>query len=1211
MAGFSLDEVRETYAADMTSFVGAIDTAAQALLSAQALSLGVPRANNGNSLFEALASYGHAIYGSSSLIGLQSMMSVSHALEDMASRGHEALAQLEAQVSQVRGLANLCETSASALRAMLELELQGKSDEARAIAATVVPRIASAVAPLPAAPGPEAAASEDAAREFDFEDDPPPPSADVNAELRGVFRDEVQTFVVTLQQQLRTLAAHPDDAVTAARVERTYHTLKGAAATVGLQEVAELASTLQSRFEDVADGRAEITPSLLGETLRLTNRLLRATELPEITLELSRPETAEADRSRTFFLHEARQIAAEAAALTDALASAGPERRVVLAKQLRRLFHGLKGSALVLGDHQVADLAVVLDGHAQAVEIGALRTALAALQTMIGTGAGSLADEVPQPASSALDERASAPISSAALGASTLPLRHPAPVTVGDDRELWDAFLQESQELLEAIDRHVFALEGSPTPRLPLQALFGVVHTLKGATSSVGLAPTAKVLHQLEDLLEQMTDAPEPTPLKHLVTLVLAAQAEVRLNLRQVTARTPGAALVVDSSQATFASWAAQVLAGGLERTSASSRPSDAAPTDDDVTDRRYLRVSAERLDELMNLAGELVVNRSRLLNRVGSLKSLHHQLGDTRRALFTRVDDFRRQYEFANLGGERRAPVAVASAPTARGYAGFSELELDRYDDVHILARSLAEVADDLTEMDGQIARELNQIHEDSDSFSFVVSRLQNEVTRTRMVSVDTLFARLRLPIRDAADQQTKAVEVRLSENEVSIDKTIVDALYKPMLHLVRNAVFHGLEPAAERVKAGKPESGKIELRARQEAGQIVIEIADDGRGLDLAALKEQGVRQGLISSDVPLDDPAVKELVFAPRLSTAASVGAVAGRGVGGEVVKRAVERLNGHIRVETTAGRGTVFSITLPMTLLITPALLFKSGGATWAVPLFFAERIIELEDREMVDVLGASQLKVGDRFVPVRRLETIFGQPHAPRIGPVVVLRIGDRRLAVQVDSLLVREEVVVKNMGQLLQGHPLFAGVTLRGDGSLVLILDVPGLMDHERVSDGQTRAPRPSTPASEVVLEAEPLTPEPAPSVALARPRVLFVDDSLSVRKVAERALLELGVEVTLAVDGRDALEKLRASAFDLIFTDLEMPRMHGFDLIREVRFLPQFRELPVVVISSRSGSKHQEQARSLGATEYLNKPFTPQVLEAVLARLLRFTKGA
>jgi chemosensory pili system protein ChpA (sensor histidine kinase/response regulator) len=425
-------------------------------------------------------------------------------------------------------------------------------------------------------------------------------------------------------------------------------------------------------------------------------------------------------------------------------------------------------------------------------------------------------------------------------------------------------------------------------------------------------------------------------------------------------------------------------------------------------------------------------------------------------------------------------------------------------------------------------------------------------------------------------------------------------------MLHLVRNAVSHGIEAPGVRIAAGKPAHGTVTLRARQELGQIVVEIGDDGAGLDLERLRERGAAMGLVAHDTPLDDPRIRELVFVHGLSTHVGTDAVAGRGVGCDVVRRAIDRLNGSLRVDSVRHRNTVFAITLPVTLAISRALLVRHAGDTFAVPLYFTERIIDVHEFELVESAGQRRIDIDGAFVPVRPLGDFVSGPTSPD-GPILLLQVGNQRLVVQVDAVVTQEEVVVKSLGPLLRGHPMFAGVTIRGTGETVLILDVPSMADSAL---GRGTPARPAVPPVR-------RTPEPAPAPAIAPPaaapappadldrplRVLFVDDSVSVRKVAERALRALGVEVTLAGDGIDALDKLRSGPFDLVFTDLEMPRMHGYELIRELRFVPAYRTLPVVVVTSRSGKKHRDEAQSVGASEYLTKPFTPRSLAAALVK--------
>jgi chemosensory pili system protein ChpA (sensor histidine kinase/response regulator) len=591
------------------------------------------------------------------------------------------------------------------------------------------------------------------------------------------------------------------------------------------------------------------------------------------------------------------------------------------------------------------------------------------------------------------------------------------------------------------------------------------------------------------------------------------------------------------------------------------------------------VRVTSERLDGLMNLTGELVVGRSRLLRRVARMRSMQRQLSLGHQRLTSTVDRFRERHEFSLV------PAATSEAQGRdAAWGGFSALEMDSYGEVNILARHVGAIADDVATVQSQMQELLNQLADDAAGFGVIVSGLQGEITRARMVPVEDLFARLRLPVRDAAQREGKSVRVTTSGEDVDLDKTIMDNLYAPLLHVVRNAVSHGIESGERRGAAGKDPVGTIALSARQESGLVVLEVSDDGSGLDLARLREAAVNLGVLSAEVGLDHPAVADALFLPGVSTRAAVGDVAGRGMGGDVVRREIEKLGGDIRVRTAPGQGTRFTITLPLTLAITRALLLRNGGQIFAVPLAFAERLLDLAEVPVVESAGVRRVKLDDGYLPLVSLDAALHRAErAPTAGGVaVLLRAGEKRLAVSVDRLLGQEEIVVKSLGELLNGHPLLSGITLSGDGELILILDVPGLLD-----------PR----SAQATASASP------GDLPTGAPRVLFADDSLSVRKVAEKLLTELGAEVTLAVDGQEALEILGRHSFDLVFTDLEMPRMHGYELIQAISGSATLRHLPVVVVTSRSGQKHRDEAYALGARDYLTKPFDRKGLAEALRK--------
>lgn len=1059
--------------------------------------------------------------------------------------------------------------------------------------------------------------------------------AEVDKELQAIFQEEARELVIALQGHLQGLVSDPTNIASADHVERIFHTLKGAAATVGLKEVSKIAESLQKRMEDVLESGTEVDEPFLKGLLDDTRKLLRLANLPELVLASgagnkeapsgAEPHSEVADAHK-YFMEEARELCEKAGQYLDELTKASEPKAREIRGELGKLFHRLKGSALVVAEDAIATEAARLQSLASADKTSAavLQRGLARVTQLLQSDK---ADE-PSFQSAAARKPAKPPRVKEAVVRERVQL--PA------EPDLVEAFNQECSELLDQTDRAILALEETSQPKAALETLMRLTHTLKGAVNTIGLGPTGAILHRVESFLEGLLEATILPSMKAVATFLLEVQQEVRRNLRT------SADGYVETSVARVESRIGNVLAGSkatyepVSHTGGSSvsiinvdtgggsgdAESLQAGQPADAADRRFIRVSTERLDALMNLAGELVVSRSRLMSRIEILKQLQQELGRSRRRLMDTVESFREEHEFtyrrpgemhdayqatiAQMAGRADANAAATSnrsmtkTKKSDDMTGFSDAEMDRYDDVNVLARSLAEMSNDFNEMYGQLYRELTAFAADSEAHGSIVTGIQSEVTRARMVPLEFLFQRLRLPVRDAAAREGKEVRVVTSGEDVNIDKTIADALFGPMLHLVRNAVVHGVESPAARQAGGKKEVGTLTLAARQESGQIVIEVRDDGNGLDLAALHAKGVAMGIITPETSVQDQNVKDLVFAAGLSTRTTVGNVAGRGVGGNVVRRAVDRLNGSIRVDTIPGKGTAFLVTLPLTLAITKALLVSNRGRSYAIPLYFAQHILDAEDGIIVESAGVRRVRLDDTYVTVLTMDELFGTPERPesKMGPVLVLRVGDQRLMLQVDTVLGQEEVVVKSLGDLLTGHPVLAGVTIRGTGELALILDIPGVVEAHSV-----RAVSGGGPKITAALERGTKQRETVARIAAVQRklRVLFVDDSLSVRKIAEKELTNLGTDVTTAVDGLDAMAKLREGNFDMIFTDLEMPRMHGYDLIRELRFLPAYQDLPIIVVSSRSGQKHQDQARALGCTDYLTKPFNARQLEGAL----------
>ena len=1026
---------------------------------------------------------------------------------------------------------------------------------------------------------PKPAAS--ASREYSFDEGQAP-----SGELREFFQQEAREYLVALQGYLQALARDPADTASATSLERIYHTLKGTAATVGLTHVSAQASDLQNTMEAALEIGQPLGPQLVTQLVLRTNQLLAAGGLPQIGLDASGAAPAGDARSpelQRLFWEDAAQVLIQ---IEETLARVATSKdRAGEIETLRGLFHRLKGSAIVAGETAMSDAASRLqdiceNGTAE-LHPQELRRGVDQLQRLLEPG------HTPVP----LDT----------------PLREAVPTDV--DAVIWEAFDIESGELLESIDKAIFALETSQTPKSEIRALFRHYHTLKGSVNTVGLAALGRLVHKLEDLLEDLQEAPILPPLAHLATLLLNVQDEVRRNLRHAKRG------FIEVHVARLDSEILRLRGGGkpaaLARTgdSSASSPStsgggfsgqsdsgmgrsfrERAP-DAGAFDRKFVRVSTERLDGLMNLTGELVVSRSRLARRVSALQTMHRELTMGRNRLVRAVDRFREQHEFSTM------TVGRASARAGSAVAEFGELELDRYGDVNILARNLADIGHDISQVQGRMNDSLTAFSEDAAGFGAIVTGLQTEITQARMVPVEQLFTRLRLPVRDAGEREGKQVRVKAHGEDVDLDKAIIDELYTPLLHLVRNAVAHGIESGEGRQKAGKERMGTITLTARQEAGELLLDVQDDGAGLDYIRLHQLGMERGLLPPGTTPDDGAVADVIFHSGVSTRADVDDVSGRGVGLDVVRREIERLGGSVRVSSLRGLGTTFTIHLPLTLAITRALILRHRGLAYAVPLNLTERILDLQESNVHDSAGQRRINIDGVYHTLRSLDVLLGLPARTEAEgtpkAAVLLRVGQTRLAVEVDRVIGQEEIVVKSLGDVLTGHPLFSGVTVSGDGELILIFDVVGLFHKDR---------RAGEAADAVVSRSD----------AKVRARVLFVDDSLSVRKVAERFLAALGAEVVLAADGQEGLEKLQSTGrFDLVFTDLEMPRLHGFELIREMRAHAALRDLPVIVVTSRSGQKHRDQATAVGATDYITKPFSQELLGRMIRKWAKSSGGA
>jgi chemosensory pili system protein ChpA (sensor histidine kinase/response regulator) len=646
--------------------------------------------------------------------------------------------------------------------------------------------------------------------------------------------------------------------------------------------------------------------------------------------------------------------------------------------------------------------------------------------------------------------------------------------------------------------------------------------------------------------------------------------------------------------------------------------------TSDRGPQAKSVRISLARLDDMMNSVGELVINRTRLIGRMAELKKLVEVLGISRKRLSDKVAEFQEKYEFNRLGngnsdGGSTEPRKAAGfvqgeqqPASSGGWLDFSDLEMDRYDDFNILSRSLTEISADISEVLSQLGGFVGRVGGDIDEFTKLGHHLQDEITEARMVPIGNLYTRLSRTARDAAKVCGKSVDLELVGEDTRLDNNIVQQITDPLIHLVRNAIAHGIEDAPGRDRAGKASRGKVTVRAFHRGNHVFIEVQDDGSGLDYARIRQKGVDAGLVSAAEAehLSENELRAFLFHPGFTTAESKTEVAGRGVGLDVVRNNVHSLNGEIEIRSETGNGTCFGVKVPLTLIISQALFVRSGPTVLAMPLAVVEEIRRLRPEEIEDVGGKLLTKVRGVVTEVVRLDSALALPPIePTNGymNMVIVRAAGRQVGVVVEEVLGKDEVVIKNLGQYLRRVKLFPGATISTDGSLILLVDVNRLAG---ASAAELDVVVPSANAARIFGPgALAVASGSIPAAAVDEPAeekvVVIADDSISVRKFVGRILEKAGYCVKLASDGLEAAELVAQVGCHLVITDIEMPRMNGYELMSHLRQDPATRRIPVLVVTSRAGAKHRERAMKEGAASFLTKPVQEEQLITVVEELM------
>ncbi len=758
------------------------------------------------------------------------------------------------------------------------------------------------------------------------------------------------------------------------------------------------------------------------------------------------------------------------------------------------------------------------------------------------------------------------------------------------NEDLLEAFLEEGQELLEHSDGLLQKWREAPDDKSLVTALQRDLHTVKGSSRMVGLNPVGQVAHVMEELLEgiaaglikvtpERIDALE-TGCDHLHSMIDAVLK------REPMPGQPVEAIFVEEAR---------------EIEDSVIVPGETAEVDDAIAEPgraqtgrvENLRVPSALIDELVNYAGEISIFRSRLEQQISVFRNNVGEVDET----VIRLRDQLRKLEM-----ETEAQI-LARYEREHGPADemFDPLELDRYSTIQQLSRALAESVNDLTSLTGILDDATRQSETLLMQQSRVNTELQEGLMQARMVSFNTLLPRFRRVIRNAGRELGKKVELRVDlSGESELDRNILDRITAPMEHLLRNAVSHGIELPEDRLALGKPETGTVSIEVGREATELVMRVFDDGAGLDLDAIRARAIERGLIRTNEEVSEKGLTQVIFRPGFTTADQVSELAGRGIGMDVVANEVRQIGGSVTASTEAGKGARFTIRIPLSLTVMQAIMVRAGDRHFSIPLQAVRgvtRILASEWMREIEGTDPHQDYAGDVF-PLLELEPQLDFA-SEEVGSgtlsLLMIEAGDQRAALRVSELLGHREIVIKPVGPQISSIPGILGGTITGDGQVVPIIDMGPLI--RRAFELNI------IPGQSAIREAERV------QEVKRTPLVMVVDDSITMRRVTSRVLEHRGLEVVTARDGLDAVETMFDRVPDLILLDIEMPRMDGYELATHVRNDPRLKDIPMMMITSRSGEKHRQRAREIGVNDYLAKPYQEAELVAHVFDLLKMAR--
>ena len=969
---------------------------------------------------------------------------------------------------------------------------------------------------------------------------------DFDEELLSIFLEEADELLAGIDEDLNTWSKKQDDTTSLNNLMRHLHTLKGGANMIAASHIGLIAHELESIYERVIRQQIAVTPALI-QIIRLVqdNVSDRIQSIREDGIDYPAPEA------------------------------------IAILQNIQALVSGQAVAAVESANTGV-----------KVAEVEATSISEPQLEESATTE---------QPATDLAEAEELLEISKSSEAIEDTPVERSEEDELKSIVE--ESFLEESEEILANAEKLLNQWFDQRSDRSLLLQLQRAAHSIKGGARMIDVEEVASIAYELETTFEQFavyqfnSNAYDGLLQKTLVWLRQAifqrdyngfdqlhsslkkiAYVDVTAQLPERLAKTDN---MVVSTDFGF------VEGDGTEPPQMMGEWANSGTSD---SNNEMIRISADLVEKMIDLSGENSINRSRIEMDLGQLGNT---LNEMELAIKRLADQLRR------MEGELESQIIAKHGSENSRYADFDPLEMDQYSSLNQLSKSLAESASDLVDFKSTLADKVRETEGLLLQQSRIQAEIQESLMRTRLVPFDRMLPRLQRIVRQTSTTLNRPAELIVQNTEGELDRNILERLVTPFEHMLRNAIDHGLEDTADRIALNKPEVGSIVLNISRQGTDVIVSFSDDGKGIDAEKIREKALSLDLIKADQVIDQEEILQFIFHPGFSTAKAVTQISGRGVGLDVVQSEIKSLGGHVSVSSELGKGTVFTIRVPTTVAVSDALMVKVGDQQYAISLAQIDRIVRIAPTTLESYFNSKDdyFKIDGANYKLRYLSEFVGNQPIPRLNnvghslPVLLIKGNSgQTIALLVDQLVgSRAQIVVKPIGQQFANVGVVAGATILGDGQVCLILD------------GQNVARQ--IQATQRVKQLN--DQRDGSRNSNARRLVMIVDDSVTVRKVTSRLLERQGYDIVTAKDGVDAIEQLENVRPDLMLLDIEMPRMDGFEVTNLVRHHDIHRDLPIIMITSRTGEKHRERAFSLGVTHYMGKPFQEAELLANIQQLI------